>query len=193
MTNRTTSLNSITRSLFGGATPASAWAGITSILDEWEARHPAADLRWLAYMLGTTHHETDATMQPIEEYGKGAKLRYGRRVKMDGTPYADTQAIFYGRGYVMLTWYDNYLKAKQKLGIDSLQHPELVMVPENAAKIMFLGMTEGWFTGAKLSKYFNATTEDWVNARRIINGTDCADKVAGYAKLYYQALKEATT
>jgi hypothetical protein len=62
----------------------------------------------------------------------------------------------------------------------------------NATKIMFTGMMDGDFTGKKLGNYFNKTTEDWVHARKIINGLDKANLVAGYAKLYYAAISYTT-
>ncbi len=39
-------------------------------------------------------------------------------------------------------------------------------------------MTAGLFTGVGLPRYFNATTDDPVNARRIINGMDRAWEIA---------------
>ena len=66
------------------------------------------------------------------------------------------------------------------LGIPLLQKPELALVPEHSANIMFEGMTRGVtfkgdFTGRCLEQYFNDTTEDWYNARRVINGVDRAE------------------
>jgi len=49
-------------------------------------------------------------------------------------------------------------------------------------------MMRGLFTGKKLNDYFNANTCDWLNARRIINGTDHAELIAGYAQKFYNAL-----
>jgi hypothetical protein len=46
---------------------------------------------------------------------------------------------------------------------------------------MSYGMRNGSFTGKKLSDYISGTTADYVNARRIINGTDRAELIAGYA------------
>ncbi|MEO6252220.1 MAG: hypothetical protein ABIO79_02910 [Ferruginibacter sp.] len=67
------------------------------------------------------------------------------------------------------------------------------MGPANATKIMFLGMAEGWFTGKNPGDYFTKTKEDWVNARRIINGLDRPDWVASYyAKKYYAAISYST-
>lgn len=52
-------------------------------------------------------------------------------------------------------------------------------------------MDRGLFTGKKLADYFTSKSSDWVNARRIINGTDRADVIAGYAKDFYNALQDA--
>jgi hypothetical protein len=180
--------------LFGGSMNTKQVNGLTAILDEWEANYSHNDDRWLAYMLATTHHETGRTMQPIEEWGKGKGLAYGSQLKMtkDKTgkriPYTDTIELFYGRGFVQLTWYENYDKAGEKLGVDFLHNASGVMELSNATKIMFFGMTEGWFSGVKLSNYFNPTTEDWKNARKIINGLDKCDLIKDYALKYYASI-----
>lgn len=174
--------------LFGGRFTQGQVDGLNAILRVWETKFCAGDDRWLAYCLATVHHETDKKMQPIEEYGKGKGYKYGRKLKQSGKPYTDTDNIFYGRGYVQLTWYENYDKAGRKLGQDFISHPEKTLNPELASQIMFLGMEEGWFTGKRLSNYFNASRTDWVNARRIINGLDKANLIAGYAKFYYSAI-----
>ena len=44
------------------------------------------------------------------------------------------------------------------------------------------------FTGNKLVDYFKGPKADWVNARRIVNGLDRADAIAGYSRAYYAAL-----
>jgi hypothetical protein len=60
---------------------------------------------------------------------------------------------------------------------------------------MFEGMTKGSssfgdFTGRCLEQYFNNTTEDAVNARKIINGLDKAELIAGYYNKFKDALKD---
>ena len=57
---------------------------------------------------------------------------------------------------------------------------------------MFDGMINGRFTGKKLSDYFNPTAASWINARRIINGLDKANLIAGYAQQYYAAISHTT-
>lgn len=177
------------RPLFGDKLLDTQVAGMAVILDGWEASvYVDKDRRWLAYMLATTYHETAKTMRPIEEYGKGKGRPYGKRLKLDGKPYATTQNLFYGRGFVQLTWYENYQKAGNKLGIDLIAHPELALRMDIATRILFAGMFEGWFTGKKLADYFSGDKADWVNARRIINGTDKAALIAGYGRQFYAAL-----
>jgi putative chitinase len=159
--------------------------GMTAILDEWERNHASDDDRWLAYMFGTTHHETDRTMAPIREYGRGRGRPYG-------APDANGQ-IYYGRGFVQLTWLRNYQLMQDQAGIPGLvANADLALDLGNATKIMFYGMIKGSFTGKKLADYFNPTTEDWVRARAIINGTDKQQLVAGYARQYYAAISYTT-
>lgn len=174
--------------LFNGKFKQSQVDGLNAILNEWEKNYSVKDDRWLAYMLATAHHETDRRMQPIEEYGKGKGRTYGKNIKMNGTRYNDTANLFYGRGFVQLTWYENYQKAGAKLGLNLIKNPEKTLELSVATKIMFLGMMEGWFTGKKLSQYFNSATEDVYNARRIINGTDKANLIADYAYDYYSCI-----
>jgi putative chitinase len=194
MINRKFFFEHIKLNLFSGSINSKQISGITAILDEWEANYKTQDDRWLAYMLATTHHETGRTMQPIEEWGKGKNLSYGSHLKMSKDKngkriaYTDTNEIFYGRGFVQLTWYENYAKAGQKLGQDFLHNAAGVLDLTNATKIMFFGMTEGWFTGVKLSTYFNKTTDDWKNARKIINGLDKWDLIKDYGHKYYSCI-----
>jgi len=186
MIDRKKFFDNVKISLFHGKFTQSQVDGLTSILDSCENYQPELIKQQIAYMLATTFHETAATMQPIEEYGKGRGRLYGKNVKLSGMHYVDTKNIFYGRGYVQLTWYENYLKAGKELGIDLINHPEKALEPLIAAKIMILGMTKGWFTGRKLINYFDGRVESPTQARRIINSLDKADLVASY---YYKFLK----
>lgn len=195
MINRKSFFESIRTTLFKTGLKQTQVGGINAILDRWEASG-LTDLRWLAYMLATVYHETAKTMQPIEEYGKGAGYRYGKKIKRSGIPYTLPDKLYYGRGYVQLTWFENYETMGRLLGIDLLNNPELALHPGIAADIMFEGMTKGNshfgdFTGKSLENYFNDTKVDWVNARRIINGTDKAELIAGYGKKFMAALQAA--
>lgn len=183
---------SVRTEFFNGRMSQQQVDGMAAILHKWN-RSGFTDLRWLAYMLGTVYHETARTMYPIEEYGKGRGRRYGKKIKQSGQPYTEPDQIYYGRGYVQITWYENYDRMGRILGIPLLQKPELALVPSHAAEIMFEGMTKsvsfkGDFTGHSLEQYFNSSKEDWINARRIINGRDRAELIAGYAKRFYQII-----
>jgi putative chitinase len=91
----------VRRMMFSNVLQQSQVDGMSAILDGWEAKYATDDDRWLAYALATTYHETDQHMQPINEYGKGRGRPYG---KADPT----TGQVYYGRGFVQLTWERNY-------------------------------------------------------------------------------------
>lgn len=157
--------------------------GLNFILDTWEKDwQDKIPVQQFAYVLATVFHETAATMQPIEEYGKGRGHPYG-------VPDRITGKVYDGRGYVQLTWKRNYELASQKIGVDFVNNPDLVMQPEHAIVILFKGMLEGWFTGKKLSDFQHQGLHDYFNARRIINGTDRALLIEGYAISFNTALK----
>jgi hypothetical protein len=78
------------------------------------------------------------------------------------------------------------------LGVDFVNHPDLALELDNATNIMFMGMTKGLFTGKSLANYFNQTTDDWVNARKIINGLDKAQAIAMYGHNFYSAISYTT-
>lgn len=141
---------------------------------------------WTAYALATAYHETAGTLRPIREYGRGKGRRYGRPGKHG--------QIAYGRGYVQLTWDYNYERADKELGLGGalIGDYELALDPKVAADIMIRGMAEGWFTIKKNATYLPAsgpaTRQAFANARKIINGTDKADLIAGHAMEFQAAL-----
>jgi hypothetical protein len=155
--------------------------GFEAILDQWE-EDGYSDFRWLAYMLATVWHETAKTVQPVTEYGSQKYLRSKRY-----WPYI-------GRGFVQLTWAENYKKMGKILGLPLYQEPELALKLDVAVEIMFEGMLakrsfKGDFTGKSLENYFNKKKDDPIGARRIINGTDKAWLIAGYHRAFLGALK----
>lgn len=177
-------LDEVRAHLFDGKLNASQIAGLTAILDYWGQQFPDADDRWLAYVLATTHHETDRTIQPLREYGRGKGRPYG-------VPDPVTGLVYYGRGFVQLTWKRNYEIMSDVVGVDLVTQPDLALDLAIATKILCQGMTRGLFTGKALCQYFHEDVADWVHARRIINGLDQAAKIASYGQQYQIALRQA--
>lgn len=138
---------------------------------------------WLAYGLATAWHE--ARFKPIPEFGKGRGKPYGVRGK-----YQDEQ---YGRGLVQLTWDRNYEWADKALGLNGslLANFDRALEPEIATRILVKGMEEGAFTGKSLSTYIGkrGTVAEFTQARRIINGVDRAQLIAGYAVSFQDSLE----
>ena len=149
---------------------------------------------YVAYMLGTTWHETAHTMLPIMEKGCVAYLsKYdtGKLAKeLGNTPQADGDGIKYaGRGYVQITGRNNYDYFTRALRIDLINNPDLALNPSIAAKILVIGSLEGRFTGRKLANYIKiGTLQEFINARRVINGTNEAERIARYASQFLQCI-----
>ncbi|MBW3099199.1 hypothetical protein [Pseudohoeflea coraliihabitans] len=69
--------------------------------------------------------------------------------------------------------------------------PELVTDLKTSVRMMFDAMERGIFTGKKLTDYLTNSRTDYKGARKIINGTDKAAKIAAEAKAFETALKAA--
>ena len=137
------------------------------------------DLRWAAYMLATVQHETAGAFQPIEEAGKGAGRPYGACVAYTDQTGTAHQHTYYGRGYVQLTWLENYLKLGYFLGIaDALAtRPDKALDPAVAYRIISVGMRQGLFTGRRLAEFVAGPVCDYMNARRVVNAMNAAEEI----------------
>lgn len=165
--------------------------GLRYILNLMNADTTITNLYHRAYMLATVKLECDNKWQPIAEYGKGKGRAYGR-------PDPKTGLVYYGRGLTQNTWYENYLKLTKAWNktypdrppVDFTRNPDLLLQMEYSYFAMSYSMRKGLYTGVGLSKYINDEKCDLLNARRIINGMDCAEKIAEYAAEIADILKE---
>lgn len=140
--NRKTYFDHVRKNPFGGRLSVEQVSGQESILSAWESAPQSDDVRWLAYALATTFHETGGTMQPIVEnlnYSTASRLRavwpsrfpteasakpyvknpqalankvYGGRL---GNTGPNDGWLYRGRGFVQITGKSNYQKATKKL------------------------------------------------------------------------------
>lgn len=158
-------------------------AAIDMFLDFVSASWKMFTVNQWAYVFATTFHETKYTFEPVREAfwlseaWRKKNLRY---------------YPLYGRGYVQITWEDNYSYFTNLLGVDFLKFPDLAMVPKYAFQILVHGFANGVFTGKKISTYINSKTTNYVGARKCINGTDDDELIAAYAKLFENILKVAS-
>jgi putative chitinase len=147
-------------------------------------------ISYCAYALATAWHETAAKMQPVREAFWLSEA--WRKKHLRYWPW-------YGRGYVQLTWQENYARADDELGLEGtmLEEPDRAMEPDIAARIMRAGMLEGWFAGDRHGRHTfaqhlpengNASEAQFKSARRIINGTDRDLQIARYANFFQGAL-----
>ena len=119
----------------------------------------------------------------MEEFASG--WAYEGRLDLGNTQTGDGP-LFKGRGFVQLTGRTNYTDWKDRLEIDIVSHPERVMEPEIAAKILVQGMRDGSFTSVRLNDHIG---NDFVNARKIINWLDRSEQIAAIADEYLKVLR----
>jgi predicted chitinase len=133
----------------------------------------------IAYILATVQHETANTFRPVREGLNRSDV--WRRYNLRYYPY-------YGRGYVQITWQSNYLKFGSLIGLDLVKSPDLALRADIALFILLYGMKHGSFTGNSLNKYTRNGVTDFINARRVINGTDQAEQIANLASSWQRQL-----
>jgi putative chitinase len=149
----------------------------------WECEARKLLRNQAAYVLATAQWETAHTMEPVKEaYWLSEEWR-----KQNLRYYP-----WYGRGFVQLTWEENYDKAQRELDLGNqlTANPDAALEPDIAAEIIVCGMISGWFTGKKLEDYITLQKSDFINARRIVNGTDKASDIAALAQDYDDWLLE---
>ena len=155
--------------VFGGSLTKGQVEGMEKIIDYWQTTWPEMSLDEFAYLLGTVYWESAHRMAPVKEMGSEAYLR--------SKPYYP----YVGVGLIQATWKANWQKLGIKSVADGLQWP-------SALHAAFYGMAAGIYTGKKLSDYIGNGKRDYVNARRIINGTDKAQQIAAIAESFRSAL-----
>lgn len=186
---------------FGGLTQSQV-AGLNALLSSLEQDAELPYCTYMAYMLATLKHETANTFHPITEYGRASyfdkydpvlantatrrrtAIRNGNTQKGDGYTYR-------GRGFVQITWKNNYKCLGEAIGCDLVNNPELALDTTIAYKIMSFGMRTGVFTGKKFSDYLSKNKADYYSARRIINSLDRASTIKSYAICFEKILKNS--
>ncbi len=105
---------------------------------------------------------------------------------------------FRGMGDIQATGRDNARRATKRLlalgylspGQDLEATPSLMLDPDISAAMLFVGLSEGWYTGKKLSDFFGPGKEMAREARAMVNGDVAANggKVAAAHASFKAAL-----
>lgn len=193
--------DNVRETLFKGSLTQGVVDTLNTILTACE-KNGISDKRQIAYVLATAKHESyhelwNPEWLPVREgWGTTDKsaiaavtsLFNQKRISVNYALPFKNGLSYFGRGYAQITHYANYLIVGKRIGIDLANHPEYALRRDVAADIITVSMREGLFTGRKLSDYINSKLLDYKNARRIINGTDAADRISALAITFYNSL-----
>lgn len=187
--------------VFGTSLSTGQVQGVEALLDSCD-RNRVANPHHVANILAQVYHETGRRMLPVRETFAGsddeAISRLERAWKAGKLPWVKTpywRDGGFGRGQIQLTNWPMYEKMGERLGLPLRAKPSLALDLKIGADVAVIGMSEGLFTGKKLSDYtfpaaLNALPKN--NPRRIVNGQDGTDEdVAGYHRAFYAALNAA--
>lgn len=194
--------------------------GLQRLIEYINTDKHITDSRWVAYILATIYHECARTWQPIKEKGHREYFikRYGSQTKVGKSLGNDTPeegAIYHGRAYVQTTGESNYEMAEKvlrseypevverfekrtgkKFDLTAGDQPNDMADPDNLldAEIAYYAMSvsvrKGLYTGVGLGRFINGAKCDFINARKVINGLDCAAAVADYAAKFLTCLQD---
>ncbi|OCG29002.1 hypothetical protein A9G11_00010 [Gilliamella sp. wkB108] len=126
----------------------------------------------------------DPVLASTEKLRNDAK-RYGNTKQGDGYTYR-------GRGLAHLTFKGNYKKASDYFGIDFVKDPDKAAELDNAVPILIWGTMTGGFSEQKITKYIYKNHIDYKAARKVINGSNYADKLAEFAKRFEAILRQTS-
>lgn len=114
-------------------------------------------------VLATIHVET-SDFEPIDEYGGPSYwAQYNGRTDLGNRPGTDDGVTYHGRGYIQLTGRANYIEYGRQLGIDLVNHPDLALRPDVAAKVLV-----AYFKDHGIAQL--AQRGDWLGVRKAVNG-----------------------
>ena len=157
------------------------------LLIKWINHYKISNANHIGYIIGTVSHES--AFLPRREI-RANPVTQPSLYKLQERYW---RTGYYGRGYIQITWVDNYRRLGNRIGLGEqlVTNPDLALEPDIAAHIAVVGMHEGLFTGYKLS-HFDLPNYgyDFVNARKIVNGLDRAELIASYGRYYSSVVKK---
>lgn len=124
-------------------------------MSRYEINTPAR----VAAFIAQVAHES-GSFRYVKEIASGQA--YEGRVDL-GNTLAGDGVRFKGRGFIQVTGRANYTEVEKDLGIDCINHPELLETPENAC------LTAGWFWNKRKLNIL-ADKKDFIAITKRING-----------------------
>ncbi len=132
-------------------------------------RHGVTDPAHIAYILATAEHETNFGRQMTEIWGPSARQERYEANRSNEKPGDGKR--FLGRGFVQLTFRENYRKFARALNVPLEDDPDRAADPDLAADILALGMSRVGYRSPRfvLKRYGFGSAFDFEQARAIVN------------------------
>ncbi len=153
----------------------------------------AVFIEQMSYIAATVHHETGSRYSAFKEKRQvSTNTAYRRMIKRLQDRY--WYSGYYGRGPVQLTWKRNYQWAEKATRQPLVETPDLLLEDLDLGyEVTIKGMTQGAYTGKALNAYINQNTTNYNRARRVVNGSDKAQKIADYARKFEKILTKSVS
>lgn len=117
------------------------WDNFSLLLNYIEADTRITNIGIAAFLMATAYTETETRdFSPAAEEKKGDVNKDRDYFKPD----SQTHQTYFGRGWVQLTYKEMYQKAKNKLGIDFVNQPDLALEKQNSYNILSTSLIDGW-------------------------------------------------
>jgi hypothetical protein len=137
-----------------GCPAANVAANWPRLLKALEAAGHASDLEQIAVAATVA---TETPFVPVAER-RASQVRQPSLYASQGRYWP-----WHGRGFVQLTWEDNYRLYSKLLGVDLISLPELAMEPWHAARILVEFFDQHYVFEA-------SERQDWRAVRKLVNG-----------------------
>ena len=127
--------------------------------------------------------------------GMDGGARYDAPASVGYTKAKGVEHVYFGRGYVQLTWWYNYAAAGVAIGrgFDLLNNPELAKDADTAYKVMADGMITGrhYANRRRIQNYIYGAAANYAGARAIVNAADPEPTIVQAALAFEAALLAA--
>lgn len=177
--------DAITNEMFGGKLSDRQVESVNAILDEC-VEQEVFDIRHVAYILAEAYHNSHRPLHPESERLTPV-IENMSLANLRGKPYWP----YFIRGFTQLKGRHKYIAEGDRMRLDLLYNPDLMLDIKIAANSLVYCLTHGVLTGRKLGDYIFGSHCNYNKCRRVIDGTKDRLLVSRYAMQFERLLRRS--